>query len=146
MSAYFIFIIVLTVVYILYYSIVIVQDLYGKKDEATTSEEIIDVSSMDDDNESVAVVESDNGFSIGDNDYETHVDVIREESEQPIQSDEDSASRLKSALANMEANMEHTEVTMSHPADAETVRMAIAAGGKLPKNAEMEWTPIIKEV
>ncbi len=146
MSAYFIFIIVLTVVYVLYYSIVIVQDLYGKKGEATTSEEVIDVSSMDDDNESVAVVESDNGFSIGDNDYETHVDVVREEPEQSIQSDEDSASRLKSALANMEANMEHTDVTMSHPADAETVRMAIATGGKLPKNAEMEWTPIIKEV
>ncbi len=146
MSAYFIFIIVLTVVYVLYYSIVIVQDLYGKKGEATTSEEVIDVSSMDGDNESVAVVESDKGFSIGDNDYETHVDMVREEPELTELSEEDSASRLKYALANMEANMEHTDVTMSHPADAETVRMAIAAGGKLSKNAEMEWTPIIKEV
>ena len=79
MSAYLIFVIILTIAYILYYAVIIVQDLYGKKDEVKSDEEVFDVSSMDEGEDSVAVSESDTGFSIGDSEYQTNVNVITEE-------------------------------------------------------------------
>ena len=76
MSSYLIFVLVLTAVYIIYYAVVITKDLYGKKDEAKTNEEVFDVSGMADAEESVAVEENDGGFSIGGNSYDTQVDAI----------------------------------------------------------------------
>lgn len=76
MSSYLIFVLVLTAVYIIYYAVIITKDLYGKKDEAKTNEEVFDVSGMADAEESVAVEENDGGFSIGGNSYDTQVDAI----------------------------------------------------------------------
>lgn len=78
MSSYLIFVLVLTAVYIIYYAVIITKDLYGKKDEAKTNEEVFDVSSMTDAEESVAVEENDGGFSIGGNSYDTQVDAVNE--------------------------------------------------------------------
>ena len=64
MSSYLIFVLVLTAVYIIYYAVIITKDLYGKKDEAKTNEEVFDVSGMADAEESVAVEENDGGFSL----------------------------------------------------------------------------------
>lgn len=77
MSSYLIFVLVLTAIYIIYYAVIITKDLYGKKDEAKTNEEVFDVSGMADAEESVAVEENDGGFSIGGNNYDTHVDAVR---------------------------------------------------------------------
>ena len=55
MSSFLIFAIVLTVVYIIYYAIVIVQDLYGKPKEETRNAESFDVSDMAAEDESIAV-------------------------------------------------------------------------------------------
>ena len=79
MSSFLIFAIVLTVVYIIYYAIVIVQDLYGKPKEETRNAESFDVSDMAAEDESIAVSESDGGFSVGDNQYETSYEERQEE-------------------------------------------------------------------
>jgi hypothetical protein len=63
-------------VYIIYYAVIITKDLYGKKDDAKTNEEVFDVSGMADAEESVTVEENDGGFSIGGNSYDTQVDAI----------------------------------------------------------------------
>lgn len=76
MSSYLIFVLVLTAIYIIYYAVIITKDLYGKKDEAKTNEEVFDVSGMVDAEESVAVEENDGGFSIGGNSYDTQVDAV----------------------------------------------------------------------
>ena len=48
MSSYLTFVLVLTAIYIIYYAVIITKDLYGKKDDAKTAEEVIGVSSMAD--------------------------------------------------------------------------------------------------
>ena len=70
MSSYLIFVLVLTAVYIIYYAVIVTKDLYGKKDDAKTTEEVFDVSNMADAEESITVEENNGGFSIGGNNYE----------------------------------------------------------------------------
>lgn len=76
MNSYLIFVLVLTAIYTIYYAVIITKDLYGKKDEAKTNEEVFDVSGMANTEESVAVEENDGGFSIGGNSYDTQVDAV----------------------------------------------------------------------
>ena len=54
MKSYFIFAIVLTAAYIVYYAVIIVHDLYGKKGTGKMQEEVFDLGEPDDE-ESVAV-------------------------------------------------------------------------------------------
>lgn len=65
MTPYVIFVIVLTVAYIIYYGYHISKDLYGKKNEKDTPVEEFDVSGMQDDVVATPVRESGDGFSIG---------------------------------------------------------------------------------
>ena len=71
-----IFVLVLTAVYIIYYAVIVTKDLYGKKDDAKTTEEVFDVSNMADAEESITVEENNRGFSIGGNSYDTQVDAV----------------------------------------------------------------------
>ncbi len=139
MSSYLIFVIVLTVAYLLYYAVIIVQDLYGKKDEVKSNEEVFDVSSMDDGEESVAVSESDTGFSIGDSEYQTNVNVITEKEDTSSGAKDEQLSRFERMKAAMEENMEQMETALSNPCSDEELRMAILSGGKLKNNVELKW-------
>lgn len=65
MSPFVIFVIVLTVAYILYFSVTITKDLYGKKNQVKASEDFFDVSSMNEPNQAIEVNEEDDGFRIG---------------------------------------------------------------------------------
>ena len=76
MSSCLIFVLVLTAVYIIYYAVIVTKDLYGKKDDAKTTEEVFDVSNMADAEESITVEENNGGFSIGGNNYDTQVDAV----------------------------------------------------------------------
>lgn len=58
MDSYFIFAIVLTVVYILYYAVIIALDLYSKRGTGQKDEEVFDIGSMDATEESVDVSET----------------------------------------------------------------------------------------
>lgn len=64
MKSYFIFAIVLTAAYIVYYAVIIVHDLYGKKGTGKMQEEVFDLGEPDDE-ESVAVTENETGFEVG---------------------------------------------------------------------------------
>ena len=71
MSSYFIFALVLTVLYIVYYAVNITRDLYGKKGTEKTDEEVFDLGPMDATEESVEVSENETGFKIGNETYGT---------------------------------------------------------------------------
>ena len=79
MKSFVIFAIVVTIIYVIYYTVIIVQDLYGKPKDEKSQGESFDVSDMTDEEESIAVSESDGGFSVGDNQYETAYEEKMEE-------------------------------------------------------------------
>ena len=53
MSPFVIFAIVLTVAYLIYYTVVILHDLYGKKGEKKTEEETFEIDTSDEPEKSV---------------------------------------------------------------------------------------------
>ena len=65
MTPYLIFVIVLTIGYIIYYGYNISKDLYGKKGEATNTEEVFDMESLSEEVTATPVREMDGGFSLG---------------------------------------------------------------------------------
>lgn len=71
MSPFVIFAISLTIAYVIYYAVMITRDLYGKKEENKSNEEVFDVSSITEEDAAVAVNESDGGFSIAYKQYDT---------------------------------------------------------------------------
>ena len=72
MKSYFIFTIVLTVAYLVYYAVIILQDLYAKKGNGKPEEEVFDLGAPEDE-QSVCVTERDTGFNVGNEKYETDV-------------------------------------------------------------------------
>ena len=72
MSPFLIFAISLTIAYAIYYAVMITRDLYGKKEENKSNEELFDVSSITEEEAAVAVNESDGGFSIANKQYDTN--------------------------------------------------------------------------
>ena len=71
MSPFVIFAISLTIAYVIYYAVMITRDLYGKKEENKSNEEVFDVSSITEEDAAIAVNESDGGFSIANKQYDT---------------------------------------------------------------------------
>ena len=71
MSPFVIFAISLTIAYVIYYAVMITRDLYGKKEENKSNEEVFDVSNITEEEAAVAVNESDGGFSIANKLYDT---------------------------------------------------------------------------
>ena len=71
MSPFLIFAISLTIAYAIYYAVMITRDLYGKKEEAKSNEEVFDISNITEEEATVAVNESDGGFSVADKQYDT---------------------------------------------------------------------------
>ena len=71
MSPFLIFAISLTIAYAIYYAVMITRDLYGKKEEAKSNEEVFDISNITEEEAAVAVNESNGGFSVADKQYDT---------------------------------------------------------------------------
>ena len=71
MSPFVIFAISLTIAYVIYYAVMITRDLYGKKEENKSNEEVFDVSNITEEEAAVAVNESNGGFSIANKQYDT---------------------------------------------------------------------------
>lgn len=71
MSPFVIFAISLTIAYVIYYAVMITRDLYGKKEENKSNEEVFDVSNITEEEAAVAVNESDGGFCIANKQYDT---------------------------------------------------------------------------
>ena len=113
MSPFVIFVIVLTIIYIIYYAVMITRDLYGKKEDHKTQEEVFDVSDMVEEEAAVSVHESDNGFSVADKEYETL--NLHDENEAPSSTDGESgdAKSEKQSPKNVAENLAHKFEKMS---------------------------------
>ena len=71
MSPFVIFAISLTIAYVIYYAVMITRDLYGKKEENKSNEEVFDVSSITEEDAAIAVNEINGGFCIANKQYDT---------------------------------------------------------------------------
>lgn len=132
MKSFVIFAIVLTVVYVIYYTIVIVQDLYGKPKEEKSDTETFDVSDMAD--ESVAVTENEGGFSVGGNQYETTYEERREEKPTEGKKAKDNVSALEKIQAKVEGKLEATRPAFSDEMLAQDLNRIMLAKGIRPTN------------
>lgn len=142
MKSYLIFAIVLTVAYIIYYAIIIAQELYGKKREEKTEEEVFDLDPSEE--ESVAVTESDTGFSVGGEQYETEGSTATEEQQESetapqTETPEEKLQRLK---AKAEERMEETEPYLSDAFTTEEMYKAMVSGGHIDNRPDLAWKPI----
>ena len=147
MNPFFIFVIVLTTAYVIYFAVNIAHDLYGKKEEKKNTTEEYDVSDMADngdkdedaEEDSIAVVESENGFSIGEQEVETTIDVVSDMAEDDGvaanaangndtdgETKESYVERVKAAVSE---KMEEPDVYLSNPMyDAELTTRLLANG------------------
>ena len=119
MNAYFIFALVLTVAYVIYYAAVITHDLYGKKGTDKKDEEVFDIGAPEDEEESVAVTESETGFSIGSESYDTESAATVPEVPQEENANNPTAAQEKLERLKAEAE-ERMEDTVPYLSDART--------------------------
>lgn len=149
MKAYFIFVITLTIIYIVYYAVMITKDLHGNGEKKKSEEEEFDVGEFDAE-ESVSVVENDKGFNVGDNEYETHyVDEIQSVSEDKEPDDEKHKQDVVESINNrIEEKMEETQATFSNPHNsAELYKLMMGKGlGNSPSNEGVTIKPVIDEL
>lgn len=135
MKSFLIFAIVVTVIYVIYYTVIIVQDLYGKPKEEKSQAESFDVSDMTEEEESVAVSESDGGFSVGDNQYETAYEEKQLEGASENSTDtqvNDKPQVLEKIQGMVEKKMEEVKPDYSDPVYAEDLNRIIIARGVRP--------------
>ena len=129
MKSFVIFAIVVTIIYVIYYTVIIVQDLYGKPKDEKSQGESFDVSDM---TESIAVSESDGGFSVGDNQYETAYEEkqLAEPTEEAAATAEESKPHvLEKIQSAIEKKMEEVNTTYSDPMYSEELNNTIIARG-----------------
>ena len=154
MNPFFIFVIVLTTAYVIYFAVNIAHDLYGKKEEKKNTAEEYDVSDMatnggngtDAEEDSIAVVESENGFSIGEQEVETTVDVVSDTAEDDGTSanvdaaesntdDETKESYIERVKAAVSEKMEEPDVYLSNPMYDEELSKRLLANGLAENNS-----------
>uniref|UniRef100_UPI003FEF6376 hypothetical protein n=1 Tax=Paraprevotella clara TaxID=454154 RepID=UPI003FEF6376 len=112
MSSYFIFAIGLTVLYVVYYAVVIARDLYGKKGTEKPDEEVFYLDQEDITEESINVSENENGFSVGKERYGTEDPSAAADAPQESSAEQTEAAaldRFERLKAKAEARMEETE-------------------------------------
>lgn len=104
MSPFMIFALVLTIAYAIYYAVVIAKDLQGKKGHTNSTEEVLDLEGMEEE-ESVQVSESGDSFHVGgledkpaDPTKSEEEDAAGQPSEEPRSAAEEKADCIQSAL------------------------------------------------
>ena len=146
MSSYFIFAIALTVAYIIYFAVMIMQDLYGKKKDGKNDVEVFTVT--DDTDEGVQVSESDSGFSIGEEDYTT--EYLEQENAQTVDDNQKASSDTPSPVAEIKSkideSMDTVESFMSNPCTDEQLQLALINGGHIDEKTELDWKKVINEL
>lgn len=126
MSPYAIFVILLTIAYIIYYGYIISKDVYGKKSSETASEEEFEIEAME---SAIQVRETEHGFSIG----------SQEESlSEALQSDsnaEEAQNEIGEKFTDIESQMEEAEMESTGGVDyiqlGGMLRDAYESGGQI---------------
>lgn len=109
-----IFALVLTILYAIYYGVVITRDLQGKKGRTNPAEEVFDLEDMENE-ETVEVRESEDGFQVGGGDAEQPESPVKTETEAPTEETAESenhavqekAERIRSNLAEADIDSEN---------------------------------------
>lgn len=146
MKPYFIFAIVVTAIYIIYYAVIIVQDIYGKQGMDKPDEEVFDLDIPEE--ESVIVTESETGFNVGEEEYETESGISaspseREENRTDKQDVKETIEeKMKRLKAQAEEQMEGTTGYLSDAYTADELYKAMLAKGKTDNRPELVWKPI----
>lgn len=145
MKSYFIFAIILTAIYVVYYAANIARDLYGKKSRGGTEEEVFELD-PDDGQESVTVTESETGFNVGTEKYETAFEGSGASVQDgPAEADTESAEeRFARIKAEAEAKMEDSTPYLSEAFTADDMYKAMVSGGRLENRPAMAWKPMDK--
>ena len=144
MESYFIFAIVLTVLYVIYYAVNIARDLYGKKENGKTDEEGFDLGLVDATEESISVSENETGFSIGSEKYDTEVEAVAT----PVVQDSDAKQeetahiRFERLKAKAEERMEDSVPYLSDPFTSEEMYKAMVSRGCPENRPELKWKPV----
>ena len=150
MSAFLIFAIALTTIYIIYYTVIIFQDLYRKPQEKQETGEVLEVSDMEeelnDGMESIVVTESENGFSIGESNYETPYEEETLHTADEEEPQEEKPSVLEKLQASCEEKMENTDVSFSDAMHYEELNKALIAKGMRPDRPNIVARPVIDNV
>lgn len=144
MNSYFIFALVLTVAYVIYYAAIITHDLYGKKGTDKKDEEVFDIGAPEVEEESVAVTESETGFSIGDESYDTESETTVQETlpEKSVNNPTTAQEKLERLKAEAEERMEETVPYLSDERTSEEMYKAMIAKGRVDNRPEIMWNPI----
>ena len=145
MGSYFIFALVLTVLYIVYYAVNITRDLYGKKGTEKTDEEVFDLGPMDATEESVEVSENETGFKIGNETYGTEAVPAASPAAQngdTGKKDGTAKDRLERLKAKAEAQMEKVAPYLSDGFTDEEMYKAMISKGRLDNRPSLKWRPV----
>lgn len=169
MKGFVIFAIVVTVLYIIYYTVLIVQDLYGKPKDEAVKGETFDVSDMTDEEDSVTVSENEGGFSVGESQYQTDYEERQmdsgngQEAEAAYQAPSAAANAvsgntpsLSSSVpavsvaeklhAKVDDKLEEAECSFSDPVYAEELNKLLLAKGIRPGRASVKVVPVKDEL
>ena len=144
MESYFIFAIVLTVLYVIYYAVNIARDLYGKKENGKTDEEVFALGLVDATEESISVSENETGFRIGSEKYDTEVEAVAT----PVVQDSDAKQeetahiRFERLKAKAEERMEDSVPYLSDPFTSEEMYKAMVSRGCPENRPELKWKPV----
>ena len=169
MKGFVIFAIVVTVLYIIYYTVLIVQDLYGKPKDEAVKGETFDVSDMTDEDDSVTVSENEGGFSVGESQYQTDYEERQLESgngqeaeaayQTPSAADNavsgntpspsfsvPEVSVAEKLQAKVDGKLEEAECSFSDPVYAEELNKLLLAKGIRPGHASVKVISTINEL
>ena len=169
MKGFVIFAIVVTVLYIIYYTVLIVHDLYGKPKDEAVKGETFDVSDMTDEDDSVTVSENEGGFSVGESQYQT--DYEERQLESGNGQEPEAANQAQSAAGNtvsgntpspsfsvpevsvadklhakVDGKLEEAECSFSDPVYAEELNKLLLAKGIRPGRASIKVISTINEL
>lgn len=145
MGSYFIFALVLTGLYIVYFAVNIIRDLYGKKGTEKTDEEVFDLGPMDSTEESVEVSENETGFKIGNETYGTETVPAASPAAQngdTGKKDGTAKDRLERLKAKAEAQMEKVAPYLSDGFTDEEMYKAMISKGRLDNRPSLKWRPV----
>lgn len=145
MKSYWIFAIILTAAYVVYYAVNIARDLYGKRGQGKSDEEVFELD-PDDGQESVDVTESESGFNIGTEKYDTSFTTVvaSEDGAGNNAGKETSEERFARIKAETEAKMEDSTPYLSDGFTPDDMYKAMICGGRLENRPAMDWKPVDK--
>lgn len=146
MKSYLLFVLILTLFYLIYYAVTIFRDLNGKAKGQKKDEEVFTIDA--DENDSVEVSESEEGFNIGNEKYVLDYDKHNSEDAEPssTEKNEDAESRVEKFKAVADEQMEEVHAFMSDPCNEEELQRMIIEKGIINGKADMQWKAAKNEI